>query len=72
MIDLISLKIWADDELNSGHRSKASKINKIYEKYFNILSTYSQNQIIYSINKTKVRRYKMKAMSEIITNEFFE
>jgi len=33
MIDIDSFKNWIVDELNAGNRSKASKLNKIFEKY---------------------------------------
>jgi hypothetical protein len=72
MIDLVSLKLWIEDELNNGHRSKASRINKIYGKYFSQRSIYEQNQILYKINKLKLNRYKLERLAGQITNEFFE
>jgi len=70
--DLINLKIWAEYELNKGHRSKASRINKIYEKYLNKLSPYEQKQIVYSINEYKAEINRMRAQAELIRKEFFE
>lgn len=62
-INLIGLKLWIEDELKAGHRSKASKINKVYEKYFNKLSLDEQNQTL---------AYDLNIRSRMINEEFFE